>query len=100
MMSTRIKHALCTEYDVGAGIGWHRDKKHACPRLHTGSPQNQLIEHGRQAAEALGLVGKFCERDMAQRVACRTQTQKRRRKRSLFAPRGPHRSFHAQTPSN
>lgn len=23
----RIKHALCTEYDVGAGIGWHRDKK-------------------------------------------------------------------------
>src|SRR5262245_2659203 len=21
-------HALCTEYDVGAGIGWHRDKKH------------------------------------------------------------------------
>jgi alkylated DNA repair dioxygenase AlkB len=24
----RIKHALCTEYDVGAGIGWHRDKKH------------------------------------------------------------------------
>ena len=22
------KHALCTEYDVGAGIGWHRDKKH------------------------------------------------------------------------
>jgi alkylated DNA repair dioxygenase AlkB len=23
-----IKHALCTEYDVGAGIGWHRDKKH------------------------------------------------------------------------
>jgi alkylated DNA repair dioxygenase AlkB len=24
----RIRHALCTEYDVGAGIGWHRDKKH------------------------------------------------------------------------
>jgi alkylated DNA repair dioxygenase AlkB len=23
-----IEHALCTEYDVGAGIGWHRDKKH------------------------------------------------------------------------
>jgi alkylated DNA repair dioxygenase AlkB len=23
-----IRHALCTEYDVGAGIGWHRDKKH------------------------------------------------------------------------
>jgi alkylated DNA repair dioxygenase AlkB len=23
-----IMHALCTEYDVGAGIGWHRDKKH------------------------------------------------------------------------
>src|SRR5262249_48495797 len=26
--SGSIKHALCTEYDVGAGIGWHRDKKH------------------------------------------------------------------------
>jgi alkylated DNA repair dioxygenase AlkB len=26
--SDSIKHALCTEYDVGAGIGWHRDKKH------------------------------------------------------------------------
>jgi alkylated DNA repair dioxygenase AlkB len=23
-----IRHALFTEYDVGAGIGWHRDKKH------------------------------------------------------------------------
>ena len=23
-----IKHALCTEYDIGAGIGWHRDKRH------------------------------------------------------------------------
>jgi alkylated DNA repair dioxygenase AlkB len=23
-----INHALCTEYAVGAGIGWHRDKKH------------------------------------------------------------------------
>jgi alkylated DNA repair dioxygenase AlkB len=23
-----IKHALCTEYDVGAGIGWHRDRPH------------------------------------------------------------------------
>jgi alkylated DNA repair dioxygenase AlkB len=22
-----IRHALVTEYDVGAGIGWHRDKK-------------------------------------------------------------------------
>ncbi|MGE5539921.1 MAG: alpha-ketoglutarate-dependent dioxygenase AlkB [Gemmatimonas sp.] len=22
-----IRHALCTEYAVGAGIGWHRDKK-------------------------------------------------------------------------
>ena len=26
--SGSIKHALCTEYDVGVGIGWHRDKKH------------------------------------------------------------------------
>jgi alkylated DNA repair dioxygenase AlkB len=26
--SGSIKHALCTEYDVGAGIGWHRDKKY------------------------------------------------------------------------
>ena len=26
--SGSIEHALCTEYDVGAGIGWHRDKKH------------------------------------------------------------------------
>jgi alkylated DNA repair dioxygenase AlkB len=25
--SGSIAHALCTEYDVGAGIGWHRDKK-------------------------------------------------------------------------
>jgi alkylated DNA repair dioxygenase AlkB len=22
-----IRHALCTEYETGAGIGWHRDKK-------------------------------------------------------------------------
>src|SRR5262249_60850419 len=26
--SGSIMHALCTEYDVGAGIGWRRDKKH------------------------------------------------------------------------
>jgi alkylated DNA repair dioxygenase AlkB len=26
--SGSIKHALCTEYDVSAGIGWHRDKRH------------------------------------------------------------------------
>jgi alkylated DNA repair dioxygenase AlkB len=25
---TRITQALCTEYDVGVGIGWHRDKPH------------------------------------------------------------------------
>jgi alkylated DNA repair dioxygenase AlkB len=25
--SGSIKHALCTEYEAGAGIGWHRDKK-------------------------------------------------------------------------
>jgi alkylated DNA repair dioxygenase AlkB len=24
--STRIQQVLCTEYDVGVGIGWHRDK--------------------------------------------------------------------------
>ena len=23
-----IKHVLCTEYEPGAGIGWHRDKPH------------------------------------------------------------------------
>jgi alkylated DNA repair dioxygenase AlkB len=26
--STRIQQVLCTEYDVGVGIGWHRDKPH------------------------------------------------------------------------
>jgi alkylated DNA repair dioxygenase AlkB len=26
--NTRICQALCTEYDVGTGIGWHRDKPH------------------------------------------------------------------------
>jgi alkylated DNA repair dioxygenase AlkB len=26
--ATRIRPVLCTEYDVGAGIGWHRDKPH------------------------------------------------------------------------
>lgn len=26
--STRIGQILCTEYDVGVGIGWHRDKPH------------------------------------------------------------------------
>jgi alkylated DNA repair dioxygenase AlkB len=26
--STRIEQVLCTEYDVGVGIGWHRDKPH------------------------------------------------------------------------
>jgi alkylated DNA repair dioxygenase AlkB len=24
----RIAHVLCTEYDAGVGIGWHRDKPH------------------------------------------------------------------------
>jgi len=24
--STRIGHVLCTEYDTGVGIGWHRDR--------------------------------------------------------------------------
>jgi alkylated DNA repair dioxygenase AlkB len=23
-----VRQVLCTEYEVGAGIGWHRDKKH------------------------------------------------------------------------
>lgn len=23
-----VKQVLCTEYDIGAGIGWHRDKPH------------------------------------------------------------------------
>ena len=26
--SIRIQQVLCTEYDVGVGIGWHRDKPH------------------------------------------------------------------------
>jgi alkylated DNA repair dioxygenase AlkB len=26
--STRIRQVLCTEYDAGVGIGWHRDKPH------------------------------------------------------------------------
>ena len=26
--TTRIQQVLCTEYDVGVGIGWHRDKPH------------------------------------------------------------------------
>lgn len=26
--STRIGQVLCTEYDTGVGIGWHRDKPH------------------------------------------------------------------------
>jgi alkylated DNA repair dioxygenase AlkB len=26
--STHIRQVLCTEYDVGVGIGWHRDKPH------------------------------------------------------------------------
>lgn len=26
--STRIQQFLCTENDVGVGIGWHRDKPH------------------------------------------------------------------------
>jgi alkylated DNA repair dioxygenase AlkB len=25
---TRVQQVLCTEYDVGVGIGWHRDKPH------------------------------------------------------------------------
>jgi alkylated DNA repair dioxygenase AlkB len=25
-LGTRIAHVLCTEYDIGVGIGWHRDK--------------------------------------------------------------------------
>jgi len=27
-LSARIAQVLCTEYDVGVGIGWHRDKPH------------------------------------------------------------------------
>jgi alkylated DNA repair dioxygenase AlkB len=26
--STQVRQVLCTEYDVGVGIGWHRDKPH------------------------------------------------------------------------
>jgi alkylated DNA repair dioxygenase AlkB len=26
--ATQIRQVLCTEYDVGVGIGWHRDKPH------------------------------------------------------------------------
>ena len=26
--ATRIQQVLCTEYDIGVGIGWHRDKPH------------------------------------------------------------------------
>jgi alkylated DNA repair dioxygenase AlkB len=26
--STEIRQVLCTEYDTGVGIGWHRDKPH------------------------------------------------------------------------
>jgi alkylated DNA repair dioxygenase AlkB len=26
--STQVRQILCTEYDTGAGIGWHRDKPH------------------------------------------------------------------------
>jgi alkylated DNA repair dioxygenase AlkB len=26
--STHIRQVLCTEYDTGVGIGWHRDKPH------------------------------------------------------------------------
>jgi alkylated DNA repair dioxygenase AlkB len=26
--STHIAQVLCTEYDIGVGIGWHRDKPH------------------------------------------------------------------------
>jgi alkylated DNA repair dioxygenase AlkB len=26
--ATEIRQVLCTEYDVGVGIGWHRDKPH------------------------------------------------------------------------
>jgi len=25
---TQVRQVLCTEYDVGVGIGWHRDKPH------------------------------------------------------------------------
>jgi alkylated DNA repair dioxygenase AlkB len=26
--ATRVQQVLCTEYDLGVGIGWHRDKPH------------------------------------------------------------------------
>jgi len=26
--ATRVRQVLCTEYDTGVGIGWHRDKPH------------------------------------------------------------------------
>jgi alkylated DNA repair dioxygenase AlkB len=28
LLAGAIAHMLCTEYDVGVGIGWHRDKPH------------------------------------------------------------------------
>jgi alkylated DNA repair dioxygenase AlkB len=27
--ATLVRQVLCTEYDVGVGIGWHRDKPHS-----------------------------------------------------------------------
>src|SRR5215467_13672335 len=43
--SASIKHALCTEYDVGAGIGWHRDKKHSirCSGSRSPRPANSVF---------------------------------------------------------
>jgi alkylated DNA repair dioxygenase AlkB len=38
--STQVRQILCTEYDTGVGIGWHRDKPHFDPvfGLSLGSP--------------------------------------------------------------
>ncbi len=32
-----VRQVLCTEYDVGVGIGWHRDKGFAVPTATNGS---------------------------------------------------------------
>ena len=74
--STRIRQVLCTEYDVGVGIGWHRDKPHfdkifglslgsACKfrfRRCEDASMPRRVWHGRNALlpRSSGFDSRFC----------------------------------------
>ena len=63
---TKIAQILCTEYDTGVGIGWHRDKPHfdRIFGLSLGSPCKfritkpvRIVSSDFNAASSVGVIG-------------------------------------------